>query len=45
MAILQKKKVILENDVTTRNSPDTSLGIYLIASKLAQFRLVAENSR
>ena len=42
--ILQKKKVKLDKYLTTRNNPDYSLGIYLIASKLGQYILLAENS-
>ena len=33
--ILQKNKLISENDVTTRKNPDSGLGIYLTAAKLA----------
>ena len=45
MIILQQKKTILDNDVTTRKNPDSSLAVYLIAPKVAQFILVAENMR
>ena len=45
MAILQKKKVILENDVTNGNNPDLSLVIYLTTAKVPQYRLVAGNKR
>ena len=37
--------MILLNDVTSRRKPDSSLGIYLAAAKLAQYRLVAKNRR
>ena len=33
--ILQQNKSRSENDVTTRKNPDSSLGIYLTAAKLA----------
>ena len=42
---MQKNKVILENDVTTRRNPNSILLIYHTADKLAQFRLVDENKR
>ena len=45
MAIPNQKKVILVNDETSMRNPDYSLVIYLIADKVAQYRLVAENSR
>ena len=45
MAILQKNKVRLENDVTTRKNPCLSFGIYLTTAKVAQYRLVSENRR
>ena len=45
MTILQQNKVRLDNDVTTRNNPESSSVIYLAADKVAQCRLVAENSR
>ena len=41
MMILHQKKVRLINDVTSREKNDLSLGIYLTAAKLAQYRLVA----
>ena len=44
MTILQQNKVGLENDVTTRNNPNSSSVIYLNASKLVQCRLVANNN-
>ena len=43
--ILQKKKEILVNDGTFRRNPDYGLVIYLNAAKLAQYILVAYNSR
>ena len=43
--ILHQNKLISDNDVTTRNNPDSSLGIYLTATKVAQCRLVSENRR
>ena len=39
------KKVILENDVTSRRNPDSSSGIYLTADKVSQCRLVYDNMR
>ena len=45
MMIMHKNKVRLDNDVTTRNNPDSSSVIYLSASKVAQCRMVAENKR
>ena len=42
--ILQKKRMRLLNDVTSRRKPDLNLGIYLNAAKVAQYRLVNENS-
>ena len=45
MIILQRIKVRLDNDVTTRKNPDLISGIYPNASKVAQYRLVDENSR
>ena len=45
MAILNQKKAILVNDETSMRNPDYSLVIYLIADKVAQYRLVAENRR
>ena len=43
--ILHQKKLISDNDVTTRNNPDSSLGIYLTTAKVVQYRLVSENRR
>ena len=43
--ILNQEKVILVNDGTSTRNPDSSLGIYLTASKVVQYRLVAENRR
>ena len=45
MMIMQKKKVRLLNDEKSRRNRDSSLGIYLTAAKVAQYRLVAENKR
>ena len=45
MSILQPNKVVLENDVTIGKNPDSSLGIYLTAAKIAQYRLLAESRR
>ena len=45
MKILHQKKVILVNDVVTRNKPDSVLGIYLTAAKVVQCKLVADNRR
>ena len=42
---MQKNKVRLENDVTTRKNHDSSLGVYLTSDKFAQCRLVDENRR
>ena len=42
---MQKKKVRLENGATTRKKPDSGLGIYLAADKVAQHILVDENRR
>ena len=43
MMILQKNKVRLLNDVTSRRNHDFNLGIYLTAAKVAEFRLVDDN--
>ena len=43
--ILHQNKVISIHDVTSRRNPDSNLGIYLAAAKLAQYRLVADNRR
>ena len=43
--ILQKKKVIFENDVTTMKEPDLSLWIYPTTDKVSQNRYVDENRR
>ena len=43
--ILHQDKVRLENDVTTRNNPDSSSVEHLTAAKIAQSRLVDENMR
>ena len=45
MNIIQKKKALLENDVTSSNNPDSISGIYFTAAKLAQYKLVDENKR
>ena len=45
MAIFQKNKARLENDVATRKNPNSNLVIYLTTAKVAQFRLVAQNKR
>ena len=45
MMIMQQKKVRLVNDVTSRSNPDLNSGIYLTATKLAQYILVADNKR
>ena len=45
MTILQQKKVILENYVTTRKNHDSSRGVYLTAAKVTKFRLLADNRR
>ena len=45
MAILNQKKTILVNDETSIRNPDSSLGIYLDAAKVAQCTLVSDNSR
>ena len=46
MTILKKKKVKLANeDSNTRRNPNSNLGIYLTAVKLAQCRQVAANRR
>ena len=42
---MQKKKVGLENYVTTRENPDLSSSIRLTADKVAQCILVAKNRR
>ena len=43
--ILQQKKVRFDNYVNTRKNPYSSSGIYLATAKVAQYRLVADNSR
>ena len=48
MYILKQNKVILENDVsnmTTRLNHNSTLIIYLIIIKVAQFRMVYNNRR
>ena len=40
MTIPKQNKVVLENDVTTRNNLDLSLGIYLTTAKVAQCIIV-----
>ena len=45
MTILYQNNVILVNDETSMNNPDSSLVIYLTAAKVAQCRLVDENRR
>ena len=45
MTIINQKKARLVNDETSSRNPYPSTGIYLTASKVAQFRLVAENRR
>ena len=44
--ILQQKKVKLENeDANNRRNPNSTLGIYLTAARVAQFIHVAANTR
>ena len=43
--ITKQEKVRLIHDVTSRRNPDSNLGIYLTADKVAQYRLVDENRR
>ena len=43
--ILHQKNVILVNYETSRRNPDSSSGIYLAATKVAQCRVVDENRR
>ena len=45
MMVMQQNKAILKNYVSIRKNPDSSLGIYLTTSKVAQSRLVAKNRR
>ena len=45
MTILNQKKVRLVNDETSTRNPDSSMGIYLTAAKVAQCTLVADNRR
>ena len=45
MMTIHQKKAILVNDKKSRRNPDLSLGIYLTADKVAQWRLVADNRR
>ena len=45
MTILQRKKIRLENYVTTRNNHDSSLGILVTGDELSQYILVDENRR
>ena len=45
MEILQKKKVIVENDIFNRKNSDSIPGIYFTAAKVAQCRLLANNRR
>ena len=46
MITLNKKKVKLSNvDANTRRNPNSTLGIYLTAVKVAQFRQVDDNRR
>ena len=46
MIIPKYKKVKLENeDAATRRNPDSTLGIYLTALKMAQCKQVADNRR
>ena len=45
MMKLHEKKVRLENDVTTKNNPDSILRIYPTIAKISQCILVAENRR
>ena len=45
MTILNQKKVRLVNDETSMRNPDSSMGIYLTAAKVAQCTLVADNRR
>ena len=43
--ILNKKKVRLLNDETSRSNPDSSSSIYLNSAKVAQYILVYDNRR
>ena len=44
--IHQHKKVkLVDEDANTRNNPNSTSGIYLTASKVAQYRQVAANRR
>ena len=45
MTIKQNKVKLAKKDTTTRRNPDSTLGIYLTAAKVAQYRQVTENSR
>ena len=45
MMIVHQKKAKLDNDVTIKNNTDSSSGIQLTASKVAQYRWMAENRR
>ena len=45
MIIMQRIKVRLDNDVTTRKNPDLISGIQPNASKVAQYRLTSDNTR
>ena len=42
---MQKNKAGLEKYVTNINNPDLSLGIYLTTTKVAHYRLLADNRR
>ena len=45
MVLKQKKVKLVNEDTITRRNPDSTLGIYLTAVKVAQCRQVAENRR
>ena len=45
MMILNHKKVILLDDVTSRKNPDYSSIIYLTAAKVVQYGLLSDNRK